>query len=209
MTRVSSIFSQILQLIPRLEFESAVGQHNAEHHARGFSSWGQFIAMLFCQLGHAKSLREICGGLAASEGKLRHLGVPAAPARSTLAYANTDYQWFTSLTQQGVYFVTRLKENADYGVVEKREVLPGRDVLRDEVVFFYKLEQEGKEVFYRRIEFYDQEHDRVLVFVTNHLELAAATIAAIYKEAGRWNYFSRARHGALLRMLRNFKTQLF
>ena len=51
MTRVCSIFSQILQLIPRLEFESAVRQHNAEHHARGFSSWGQFIAMLFCQLG--------------------------------------------------------------------------------------------------------------------------------------------------------------
>jgi len=34
----------------------------------------------------------------------------------------TDYQWFTSLTEQGVYFVTRLKENADYGVVEKLEV---------------------------------------------------------------------------------------
>jgi hypothetical protein len=52
-----------------LEFESAVRKHDAERHARGFSSWGQFIAMLFCQLGHAKSLREICGGLAASEGK--------------------------------------------------------------------------------------------------------------------------------------------
>jgi hypothetical protein len=38
-------------------------------------------------------------------------------------------------------------------------------------VFFYKLEQAGKEVFYRRIEFYDEEHDRVLVFLTNHLEL--------------------------------------
>jgi hypothetical protein len=88
LTRVSSIFSQILQLIPRFEFESAVRKHNAERHARGFSSWGQFIAMLFCQLGHAKSLREICGGLAASEGKLRHLGLPTAPARSTLAYAN-------------------------------------------------------------------------------------------------------------------------
>ena len=87
--------------------------------------------------------------------KLRHLGVPTAPARSTLAYANTDYQWFTSLTQQGVYFVTRLKENADYGVVEKREVPSGRDVLRDEVVFFYKLEQQSKEAFYRRIEFYE------------------------------------------------------
>src|SRR5580698_3079568 len=51
MTRVCSIFSQILQLIPRLEFESAVRQHKAERHARGFTCWGQFIAMLFCQLG--------------------------------------------------------------------------------------------------------------------------------------------------------------
>src|SRR5450759_3277498 len=84
---------QMLQLIPRLEFESAVRKHGAERHARGFSSWGQFIAMLFCQLGHAKSLREICGGLAASEGKLRHLGLPAAPARSTLAYANEHRPW--------------------------------------------------------------------------------------------------------------------
>jgi hypothetical protein len=39
--------------------------------------------MLFCQLGHAKSLREICGGLAASEGKLRHLGLPAAGSLHT------------------------------------------------------------------------------------------------------------------------------
>jgi hypothetical protein len=44
--------------------------------------------MLFCQLGGAKSLHEICGGLAASEGKLRHFGLPQAPSRSTLAYAN-------------------------------------------------------------------------------------------------------------------------
>jgi len=35
--------------------------------------------MLFCPLGNAKSLREICGGLAASEGKLRHLGYPEHP----------------------------------------------------------------------------------------------------------------------------------
>ena len=51
---------------------------------------GQLVAMLFCQLGHAQSLREICGGLAASEGKLKHLGLPAAPARSTLGYANVN-----------------------------------------------------------------------------------------------------------------------
>ena len=74
MKRFSSIFSQLLQLFPRLEFEKAVQDHQAQRHARGFASWSQFIAMLFCQLGRAHSLREICGGLASVEGKLRHLG---------------------------------------------------------------------------------------------------------------------------------------
>ena len=59
MKRVCSIFSQILQLMPRDRFEAAVEKHQAERHARGFSSWGQFVAMLFCQLAQAKSLREI------------------------------------------------------------------------------------------------------------------------------------------------------
>jgi len=83
--RVCSIFSQLLQFFPRLEFELLVRKHRAERHARGFTCWGQFIAMLFCQLGPAHSLREICGGPAACEGKLRHLGLPDAPKRSTLA----------------------------------------------------------------------------------------------------------------------------
>jgi hypothetical protein len=91
--RVCSIFSQILQLIPRDSFEAAVRKHQSERHARGFSSWGQFVAMLFCQLAQAKSLREITEGLQASEGKLKHLGLPEAPARSTLAYANGHRPW--------------------------------------------------------------------------------------------------------------------
>jgi len=101
-SRVCSIFSQLLQLFPRLQFEQLVRQHRAERHARGFTCWGQFIAMLFCQLGQAHSLREICGGLASCEGKLRHLGVPAAPKRSTLAYANQHRPWelFQSVFQQ-------------------------------------------------------------------------------------------------------------
>ena len=93
MNRVCSIFSQLLQLFPRSEFELAVHQHQAERHARGFSSWGQMVAMLFCQMGRAQSLREICGGLAACEGKLRHLGVSESPKRSTLAYANAHRPW--------------------------------------------------------------------------------------------------------------------
>jgi len=59
-----------------MQFEQAVRDHKAEYKARGFTSWGQFVARLFCQLGHAHTLRGICGGLASCEGKLKHLGVP-------------------------------------------------------------------------------------------------------------------------------------
>lgn len=49
--------------------------------------------MLFCQMGAADSLREICGGLATAMGKLVHLGVQRVPKRSTLAYANKHRPW--------------------------------------------------------------------------------------------------------------------
>ena len=54
--KVCSIFSQVLKLFSRGDFEKAVQEHKAERHARGFTSWGQFLAMLFCQLGRAHSL---------------------------------------------------------------------------------------------------------------------------------------------------------
>ncbi len=92
MTRFCSIFSQLLQLFPRTAFQQAVAATKADRHARGFTCWGQFVAMLFCQLGRAHSLREICGGLASCEGKLAQLGIEA-PLRSTLAYANAHRPW--------------------------------------------------------------------------------------------------------------------
>jgi len=88
LSTLCSIFSQVLKLIPRTDFDAAVREHEAERNAKGFTCWGQFVAMLFCQLGSVTSLRDITNGLAASEGKLRHLGLPAAPKRSTLACAN-------------------------------------------------------------------------------------------------------------------------
>lgn len=93
MIDVTSCFSQLLSLIDRAAFERAVKQHKAELGAKGFSCWEQFVAMLFCQMGAAHSLREICGGLATAMGKLVHLGVRVAPTRSTLAYANSHRPW--------------------------------------------------------------------------------------------------------------------
>jgi hypothetical protein len=89
----SSVFGQILKLFSRTEFQQLVNETKAERHARGFTCWQQFVAMLFCQLGKAQSLREICQGLASVEGKLNHLGIEQAPNKSTLAYANAHRPW--------------------------------------------------------------------------------------------------------------------
>ncbi len=48
-----------------------------------------------------------------------------------------DYEWFVQLTHQGVYFVTRLKDNASFELVENRPVPKGTNVLKDQVVYFH------------------------------------------------------------------------
>ena len=93
MIQVASCFAQVLSLIPRYDFERIVRAHQGERGAKGFSCWDQFVAMLFCQMGAAHTLREICGGLATSLGKVVHLGLRKAPHRSTLAYANKHRTW--------------------------------------------------------------------------------------------------------------------
>ena len=93
MNQFSSIFGQILQIFSKREFYEAVRETKSEKGAKGFTSWGQFVAMFFCQLGQARSLREICGGLASCLGKLKHLGIEDAPSRSTLSYANEKRPW--------------------------------------------------------------------------------------------------------------------
>lgn len=302
MNRVCSIFAQVLQFIPRAEFAAAVRQHRAERHARGFRCWTQLVAMLFCQLGRAQSLREIVGGLAACEGKLQHLGVALAPKRSTLAYANEhrpwqlfqsvftalyqrsvadarqwgrrkfrfkhkllsldatliplclsmfdwahyrrskgavklhlildhdgylprfavitdgkgsdlevarglefepgtmlvidrgyqDFAWWLELSRRKVFFVTRLKDNAEYGIVEPRNADGERGVLRDEVVVLTKLQDAGPAALMRRIEVWIEDKQESIVFFTNHLQLAASTIAAIYKDRWQVELFFKA-----------------
>jgi hypothetical protein len=91
--RFCSVFHQILKLVPRAEFQQLVDQHGSDRRSKGFSSWSQFVAMIFCQLGRAQSLREIEQGLASAEGRLDQLGVGRAAKRTTLAYANAHRPW--------------------------------------------------------------------------------------------------------------------
>ena len=88
MVLTASLFNQLLHHFPRTEFAALVKATKAERHSRGFTCWTQFVAMLFCQLAQADSLRIICIGLKCCLGKLKHLGISKAPNKSSLAYAN-------------------------------------------------------------------------------------------------------------------------
>jgi len=73
MIRHASLFSQLIAFFDRNKFKSLVMKHKTERYSKGFKSWDQFVAMLFCQVAQAKSLREISGCLACCIGKLRHI----------------------------------------------------------------------------------------------------------------------------------------
>jgi len=114
MVQVASLFNQLLYHFPRLEFAGLVKKHKAERAAKGFDCWTQFVAMLFCQLGHTDSLREICNGLACCLGKLVHLGIAKAPNKSTLSYANEHRP--AGLYQELFYTaLARFREQQDLG----------------------------------------------------------------------------------------------
>jgi hypothetical protein len=112
------MFGQVLQIFSKQDFYSAVKETGAEKGAKGFSSWDQFVAMLFCHLGQARSLRGISGGLASCFGKLKHLGIKDAPPRSTLSYANSKRPW-------------QLYETVFYQLLRKvQAVAPGKKKFR-------------------------------------------------------------------------------
>lgn len=300
MNKNTSLFSQMLGLFPRMEFQEIVNRHTGEKHAKGFTCWQQFVSMLFCVLGKAQSLREICYGLASCEGKLNHLGIKA-PKKSSLGYANehrpweiyeetfyrllqkcksearlfkrkfklkrklysidsttldlclsmydwahfrrakgaikihlrldhdgylpdyavitegkvhdsqvlkyfqfdpgsitaldrayNDYVFFGDRCLHKAHFVTRLKSNAKYEVIEQRE-LSGKNILRADIIQFTGVSTSKKCPFPLRIvEYYDEEEERSFTFLTNELTLAASTIAKIYKERWKIESFFKA-----------------
>jgi len=296
MVQAMSLFNQLLQHFPKLEFAALVKKHNAERASKGFSCRTQLVAMLFCQLAHADSLREICNGLACCVGKLVHLGIDVAPSKSTLSYANkhrpaklfedlfytalarfrdekglgsrkrkfrfknklfsldsttislclemfpwarfrqakggvkahvlldhddylpsyvlitearcgdvkladsfplnpgsivamdrgyNDYGLYGRWTERGIFFVTRLKDNARYEVLDTGALPANRNILGDELIEF-TCGKAQKDCPYplRRVAVWDPVGEREIVLLTNLIEFSPTTIAAIYKD--RW-----------------------
>jgi len=290
MAHHNTILNQMLKMFSRHEFQKAVSQTGTEFHARGFSSWNHFVAMLFGQLAGIDNLRGIQAGLATQSKYLYHLGIKPVH-RSTLAYANkhrshelfkkifeamlskcqplapkhkfrfknplssldatvidlclslydwakfrttkgavklhvklnhagylpafmamtegkvhettvapsvplesgdvvvfdrgyNDFAWFKMLVDKSVFFVTRLKKNARYKVVERRPVTH-KDIYSDQIIEFtgFYARKDCPDRL-RRIRSKDPETGKIIVILTNHLDWSAKTIALIYKD--RW-----------------------
>jgi IS4 transposase len=83
-----TVFAQLLDLLPRRAFESAIERYGGEKKLRRFSCRDQLLCMIFAQLTGRSSLRETVGCLRALGSRRYHCGIRVTPARSTLADAN-------------------------------------------------------------------------------------------------------------------------
>ncbi len=138
-------------------------------------------------LNHAGYLPEF---VTVTEGKTHEVTVGRTlqfPKGSMVAVDRgyNDYTWYKQLTEKGIYFVTRLKTNAQYRVVERRAVLKNKGLTSDQMIEFTGVQVAKKcPIKLRRIGYRDPETGKHYVFLTNNFKLAARTIADIYK--ARW-----------------------
>jgi hypothetical protein len=96
-----------------------------------------------------------------------------------------DYDLFGAWTDRGIFFVTRLKENAVFKVVETRPAPKTGNIVSDQIIELTGSRAEEKcRHRLRRVVVRDEENDRDIVLLTNHLTFGATTISAIYKD--RW-----------------------
>jgi hypothetical protein len=87
------VFAQLMDFLPRHDFDACVRRYDGDRRLRGFSCRDQFLCLAFAQLTFRESLRDIETCLRALEPKLYHAGFRGTVARSTLADANRAHDW--------------------------------------------------------------------------------------------------------------------
>jgi len=285
------VFSQLMDFLPRHEFNDCVQRYRGDYRAREFSCRDQFLAMAFAQLTYRESLRDIETCLSALQPKVYHAGFRGRVSKSTLSDANRrrdwhiyadfaqvlirrarvlyakddfgvaikhaayaldsttidlclalfpwarfrrrkgavklhtlidlrgnipcfirithgktadvnvldhlpiepgafymmdrgyiDFERLYAITRQLAFFVTRAKRNIDYSRRESRVVDKSTGLRSDQTIVL-----QGSKTAHlypaplRRVAFYDDEHQRRLVFLTNNFELPALTISQLYR----------------------------
>ncbi len=290
MAHHNTVFSQLLKLVPRHEFETLANQHHEGQKLRKMTRWSQFLSMAMGQLSGRASLRDVVSNLAVQARKLYHLGV-ATVNKSSLARVNeqqpyalyealfakllfrcqssaprhgfrfknklysidastidlclsvfpwarfrttkgavklhagldhdgllpafmtitdgktpditaartlqlpkgsivvmdrgyTDYAWYNQLNNNSIFFVTRQRKNASYRVIERHSVNKSTGLISDQTIELTGAKAKNCPTVLRRVGFKDTDTGIQYFFLTNNFQLAASTIARIYKS--RW-----------------------
>ena len=93
MNKGKTVFAQLMELLPKYEFDKCVSRYRGNYKVQRFSCWEQFLVMSFAQLTYRESLRDIEACLGAVKNKLYHSGIRSNVSRSTLADANEIRDW--------------------------------------------------------------------------------------------------------------------
>jgi putative transposase len=287
----NSVLSQLLRLVPRLEFEKQANRCDGRRRSDALSRWSQFVALMIGQLGGRRSLRDIEATVRSQGHHRYHLGNQSI-SRSALGRANEQldyrcyeglfqslyqrcmsnqrrhgfrfknklfsldaslidvsmkvfpwvnfgrkksafklhlgldhdglipafacvtqgkvsdmkqarqlalptgsvlvfdrgyncYRWHNSLTEHGIFFVSRIRGNAQYRVLERRTVNGRSGITSDQTIEYTAKRIDGDKLKpIRRIGYRDPETGKHYVFISNQFSWSANTIADIYKQ--RW-----------------------
>jgi hypothetical protein len=115
----SLIFSQLISLLPRYEFNKCVAKYKGNRRVKNFSCWEQFLCMAFAQLTFRSSLRETTTCLNAMRNKLYYMGFRNKNiSKSTLSHANENRNWriYADYAQILINHARKLYRNEDFGV---------------------------------------------------------------------------------------------
>jgi len=287
----NSVLSQLLKLVPRLEFEKQANRCDGQRRSDALSRWSQFVALMIGQLGGRRSLRDIEATARSQRHHRYHLGNQSI-SRSALGRANERldyrfyeglfqslyqlcmsnqrrhgfrfknklfsldaslidvsmkvfpwanfgrkksafklhlgldhdglipafacvtqgkvsdmvqarqlalptgsvvvfdrgyncYRWHNTLTENGIFFVSRIRGNAKYRVLERHAVTGCSAITSDQTIEYTALRKDGDKLTpIRRIGYRDPETGKHYIFISNQFSWSAKTIADIYKQ--RW-----------------------
>ena len=112
------MFSQLMDFLPKYEYDKCVRRYRGNHRVRTFSCYDQFLCMAFAQLTYRESLRDIVTCLDVLKPKLFHVGIRGKVSRSTLADTNENRDWriYADFAQVLIAEARGLYADEDFGI---------------------------------------------------------------------------------------------
>lgn len=112
------VFAQVIEFLPRYDFQKCVQRYKGQYKIKSFSCWDQFLCMAFAQLTYRESLRDIEACLRSAPHHLYHMGFRGKVSRNTLAHANEVRDWriYADFAQILIGRARHLYANDSFGV---------------------------------------------------------------------------------------------